>query len=52
MGTGPLATMRQTPLTLAEDLYLTHLILFPKAKVVLSLLALHNPKLISVGLSE
>lgn len=52
MGTTPLVTTRQIPLTLAEDLFHTHLILLPKDQVVLSLLALYNPKLISVGLFE
>lgn len=52
MGTTPLVTTRKIPLTLAEDLFLTHLILLPKDQVVLSLLALYNPKLISVGLFE
>lgn len=52
MGTTPLVTTRQIPLTLAEDLFLTRLILLPKDQVVLSLLALYNPKLISVGLFE
>lgn len=52
MGTAPLGTMRQTTLILAEDLFLTHLILLPKDQVVLSCLAFCNPKLISVGLFE
>lgn len=52
MGTTPLVTTRKIPLTLAEDLFLTRLILLLKDQVVLSLLALYNPKLISVGLFE
>lgn len=52
MGTAPLGTTRQITLILAEDLFLTHLILLPEDQVVLSFLAFHNPKLISVGLFE
>jgi len=44
--------MRQITLILAEDLFLIHLTLLPKDQVVPSLLALYNPKLISVGLFE
>lgn len=50
--TAPLATMERITLILAEDLFFTHLILLPKDQVVLSLLALYNAKLISVGLFE